>query len=86
MDDGKLIPDEKMDEIRAYLLGTCESEIAAFAAFEIPPEAEDEVRDRLYDGSEGIVVCEQCGWWVEIYETDEDGYCEQCQSENGDEE
>ena len=26
-----------------------------------------------------IWLCESCGWWVEVSETNEDGICEDCQ-------
>ncbi len=26
-----------------------------------------------------VWLCETCGWWVEVYETDEDGNCGDCQ-------
>ena len=39
---------------------------------------EEEVMESLADQNE-IERCEQCSWWCEIHELDEDNICEDCQ-------
>lgn len=59
--------------IRSQLLGTCKSLNELLT--------DDEMNDPtlLADIDAEIWLCEGCHWWVEVSETDEDGYCEDCQ-------
>jgi len=77
------LSDTTVEEIRYYLLGTCNAVEAAMNAFDLEgDDVRDEIEDRLLDGN-GIQVCETCGWWVEVGEMDEDGNCYQCSTEDG---
>lgn len=68
-------------DIANYANGTCLSveEIKAHYSEELVGIDNETIESKIED--EEVVRCENCGWFVEVSETDEDGYCEDCAPE-----
>lgn len=68
-------------EIAEYANGTCltADEIAAHYLEEMVGIDNETIESKIED--EGVVRCENCGWFVEESECDDDGYCEDCAPE-----
>lgn len=80
----KKLTEEQMIEIGDDYLGTCGTVGAAPYADVYSEKWGFEVTDDMI--SEALTFCEveecmQCGWYVEVYEMDENGYCDNCQEE-----
>lgn len=68
------LTEARIDAIEGELLGTC---VDLEHALE-EGESEDRARDILAMRS-NIELCQQCGWWCETSELDDDSVCEDCQ-------
>ena len=77
------------DFMAAEVLGSCLSHEEVYATFDSCAYAagnrsnipnEDSFWDLVEDS--GVKLCEQCGWWVESWELNEDNYCQDCCEES----
>ena len=72
---------KKLEEVSAWLLGTCNSAEAAIVKFDLDVESDYLMSDLL---DLNVEPCRGCGWWFESGELargipeDSDGYCEDC--------
>jgi len=78
MDD---LPKEWRDLVE-HLRGSCTTLAQGFQAFDLDEGLETDKRFCDYLDSE-LMLCEECGWWAETHEIDEDGKCEECQDDDG---
>lgn len=69
------LEDDAIEAAIEELTGTCKSFSDVFDSLLEQGISEDKINEEL-DNS--IVCCEQCGWWVEICEVDDDNVCEDC--------
>ena len=75
------------DFMGAEVLGSCMSHAEVYSTFDSCAYAagnkdnipnEDEFWSLVVEHSD-VRMCEQCGWWVDLWELNEDNHCEDCQ-------
>lgn len=64
-----MTPQEAADE----LIGTCRTFSEAMGA-----DIEDMPRVWLTEIDTLVMQCDQCGWWVDAHEVNDDQICEEC--------
>jgi hypothetical protein len=68
-----------------HLQGSCDTLNSAIDTL-FPGMSEDDLTEDDHNEIDNqIFLCETCGWWCEICEQDLDGNCEDCSTENEDE-
>lgn len=70
----------QVTDLAEFLLGTCGSLEYALEALGLTEDPT--VADHMAIDGE-VLECDECNWWVEASEVDEDGRCEQCAVEAG---
>lgn len=65
---------KRAEDVAGRLNGTCDG------------LTDDELEDQemLLELDNLIWMCECCGWWVEVHETNDNGICEDCRDEEED--
>ena len=71
----KILDRARVNDVAAALLGTCKS----LESETTEEEREDTAFLRALDDE--IFLCDQCGWWCEVEECNEEGFCEDCADE-----
>lgn len=73
---------EKMDRVAEFLLGTCMSvDDGLQKIFGEDVELTDFETSLLEYLDEQTMCCEQCGWWCESHELNDDQVCRECAPE-----
>jgi uncharacterized protein YktB (UPF0637 family) len=68
------------DEIAEYARGTCKAEFEIGNTFCLSDRQLDRLTEELQDRD--VVLCENCGWWVEVNEMSDDAdMCMDCVEE-----
>ena len=71
---------DRGEQIAEHLRGTCMGDIDGAAQTLFGIKEEDLTAEELQTIDLEIFLCEECGWWCERSEEDEEnfGYCESC--------
>lgn len=63
------------NEVADYVQGSCHSDAEISAAFQMTPDIEDLIGEKMFERD--YVVCDQCGWWIEVGEMSDNPEFEQ---------
>lgn len=77
-----MITQDDMTRVAERLLGTCNSLDSALEE-ELGADFADVPIEMLEILDDQVLQCEQCGWWCESSEIDDDQACEDCREDHG---
>lgn len=81
------VTDEKLDELKHELEGTCQTLDTLIEAHSLDMDA-DELEDRLLDGASPVERCASCEWWfrsTDLESVEGRPLCDSCLEDEDDE-